>query len=397
MLAWSLHHVIGWAGLIGILVAQLALCVVSAWARRESIDATGLLPITLLAFTVWAALSLAWSQYQWVSLGALVYLAAFTVLGLYVVAVRDTIQIIRAFGDVLRLVLLVSLALEVFSGILIDTPIGFLSIDGHLATGGPISGLLGNRNELGLLAVIGGASFVIEWRTRAIERGLAIGSLTLAALTLILTRSPIAIGAAVVAVLVLGALYLLRRIPAGRRRPWQFAFLGLGAVIAVVAWLLRSFIVTLFNATGDLDYRLTLWRQLLSLLQLHPVEGWGWTGQWNNEVPPYLLFTTPDRPALSAVNAYVDVWFQLGIIGIVLFVALVGLAFVRSWLLASRKRSVVFTWPAVVLAALLTASLGESGVLLEFGWMTLVICCVKASQNLSWRTALRKPLEQEPL
>jgi O-antigen ligase len=97
------------------------------------------------------------------------------------------------------------------------------------------------------------------------------------------------------------------------------------------------------------------------------------------------------------VNAFLDVWFQLGIIGVAAFVLLVGLAFVRSWLLAVRQRSVIFTWPAVVLAALLTASLAESGILIEFGWLTFVICCVKASQNLSWRTAFRPPLEPDPL
>jgi hypothetical protein len=36
-------------------------------------------------------------------------------------------------------------------------------------------------------------------------------------------------------------------------------------------------------------------------------------------------------------------------------------------------------------------SLAESSILFEFGWMTFVICCVKASQELSWRTALRAP------
>jgi hypothetical protein len=29
--------------------------------------------------------------------------------------------------------------------------------------------------------------------------------------------------------------------------------------------------------------------------------------------------------------------------------------------------------------------------------MIFVICCVNASQSLSWRTALRSPLQQEPL
>ena len=398
ILAWSLDNVIGFGGVVGILLAQLGLCAASAWARRDSIETIGILPISLLAFLVWSIVSLAWSQYQWVTLGSLVYLGAFTALGLYVAAVRDTLQVIRSFGDVLRFVLVVSIVLEVFSGILIDAPIRFLGIDAHLATGGPISGVLGNRNELGLLAVIGCISFAIEWRMRSIERQLAIGSLALAVITLVLTRSPIAWGTALVAAGVLGTLYLIRRLAPERRRFWQFAVLAAAAVAAVTAWLLRSFIVGSLNADGDLNYRLRLWQELWAQLWLHPVEGWGWIGQWNTEVPPYLSFGLgTERESASAVNAYLDVWFQLGFIGLTIFVGMLGLAFVRSWLLAAHRRSVQFTWPAVVLAALLTASLAESGILIEFGWMTFVICCTLASQNLSWRNALRKPLEQEPL
>jgi hypothetical protein len=46
--------------------------------------------------------------------------------------------------------------------------------------------------------------------------------------------------------------------------------------------------------------------------------------------------------------------------------------------------------------ALILVSLAESSILFEFGWMTFVVCCVKASQELSWRTALRAVPEAIP-
>ena len=64
-----------------------------------------------------------------------------------------------------------------------------------------------------------------------------------------------------------------------------------------------------------------------------------------------------------------------------------ALTFVRSWLLASRQRSVVFAWPALILVVLLSTAFAESSILVEFGWLTFVVCCVKASRELSWRTA----------
>jgi O-antigen ligase len=396
--AWTLHRLIGWAGLIGLLVALVALCAGSLYARRDSLDWTGLVPISLLIFLGWAGASVFLSEYQWVTFGSLAYLLAFTALGMYVALMRDTIQIIRSFGDILRVLLVLSLVLEVFSGLLIDAPIRFLRIDGDLGQGGPISGPLGNRNELGLLAVIAGISFAIEWRTRSVTAPLAIGSLALAGLTLALTKSPIALGTAVVAVVATLVLYGIRRMPMASRRVWQFVALGVALAVAVLAWLLRGPIVTALNAGGELNYRLRLWQEVWALIPLHPVEGWGWVGLWNTNVAPFSqLGIGTGRPSVSAVNAYLDVWFQLGIIGLAAFVLVAGLAFVRSWLLAVRQRSVIFTWPAVVLAALLTASLAESTILVEFGWLTFIICCVKASQSLSWRTAFRKPLEQEPL
>lgn len=398
VLAVPVHNTIGWAGLIAMLGALVVLCTASVWARRETLDSTGLLPISLLTFAAWATLSLVWSEYQWVTLGSLAYLLAFSLIAVYIALVRDVIQVIRVFGDVIRFVLVASLAFEVLSGLLIDSPIPFLRIEGNLAEGGPISGLMANRNDLGLLAVIGGLSFIIEWRTRSIQRGLALGSLVLASITLFFTRSPIGLGTAIVAIAVLAILYGIRRVPPGQRRYWQVGVLVVAIAAAIAAWTLRSPIVTLLNATGELNYRLSLWNETWVLLRLHVLEGWGWIGQWNTSVAPFsLLETVAGRPSTSAGNAYLDVWFQLGIIGLVLFLGFAGLAFVRSWLLASRQRSVVYTWPAVVLAALLTASLAESGTLTEFGWMTLVICCVVASQKLSWRNAFRRPLEQEPL
>jgi O-antigen ligase len=134
------------------------------------------------------------------------------------------------------------------------------------------------------------------------------------------------------------------------------------------------------------------------LSALHPIEGWGWIGAWQPTLPPFPSFFIPgEREPTSAVNAYLDVLLQLGIVGVVVFGGLVVLAFTRSWLLAGRQRNLALTWPALVLLTLIVTSLGESSLLGEYGWLTFVVCAVKASQQLSWRNAFARPLEQEPL
>lgn len=395
--AFPLRQLMGWPGHIAALALIVLLMLASLIVRRDELARRWVLPVSLLAYLGWAALSLVWSQYQWVTVGSLIYLGLFTVMGVFIGLSRDTIQVVRSTGDVLRVALAVSLALEVFSGILIDAPIPFLGIDGGIATGGAISGVLNTRNALGLAAVIGAATFAIEWRTRSITRGLAIGSLALAALVIAFTRSPVVFAVGLAVGVAAAALYGIRRLPPGRRQWAQYAVLTAGLGAAVVVWLSRSAVIALFNAGGELQYRLELWRDMLALVPLHQLEGWGWIGLWNSDIPPYsALITTDGGTHGSGLNAGVDVLLQLGAIGLVLLLVLVGLAGTRSWLLAGRRSSVVFTWPALVLVALVTVSMAESAILVEFGWLALVVCSVKASDELSWRQALRAPRPDEP-
>jgi O-antigen ligase len=387
--SFVLHHLLGWAGLIAILAGLVVLTVLSLAAQWQEIGWSGLLPISLLAFVGWAGASILWSQYHWATLGGFAYLFGFTVLGLYVSLARDTIQIVRAFGDVLRFTLGLSLAVEILSGVLINRPIGLLGVTGRIAYLGPIQGLLGTRDQLGLVCVVALITFGTELRTRSVTRGVSVASLAGAGIMLLLTRAPLAFGAVLIVAAAAAVLYGLRRASDASQRYWQLGVLVVAVAVAILAWVYRNPIVRTFNAGGDLTYRLQVWKQVWALAQLHYLQGWGWVGRWPGDVVPfsdfpYISARIPD----SALNGYLDVWFQLGLVGFAIFLGFLGLAFTRSWLLASRRRSIVFSWPALVLIILLIDSLAESSILVEFGWLTLVVCAVKASRELSWRTAL---------
>jgi O-antigen ligase len=339
-------------------------------------------------FVGWAAISVFWSQYQWATLGSVVYLGATTMLGIYIALNRDTIQIARAFGDVLRVALGLSFALEIFSGVLVDSPLHFLNIQGNLAELGPIQGIFGTRNQLGVITLVAIVTFGTELRTQSVRRGVSIGSLVLAGLLLLLTRSPIAFGAAIIVAVAALALFGIRRVPAESKRFWQIGLLATTVIVGAAAWAARSPIINALSASNELKLRLHLWQPMRALIPTYQLEGWGWVGHWRQDVPPFELFPNYfDTVPTSGMNAYLDVWFQLGLVGLFAFVGLVGLTFIRSWLLASRQRSFVYAWPALVLVVLLTTGLAESSLLVEFGWLTFVVCCVKAARELSWRRA----------
>ena len=389
VLCFLLRSVIGWPGLLAILALQLVLVAGSLIARRGSVEWQGILPISLIVFITWAGLSVFWSSYKTATLAGFLYLACFTLLGIYIALLRDTIQIVRSFGDALRVVLAGSLLIEIVAGVLIDSPIKFLEILAKLDELGPIQGFSGARNQLGIIAVLAIVTFDVELRTKSVARGLAIGSLILAGIVLLLTRSPLAIGALGIVCIAAAALYGLRRADPDRRRLLQFGLLASAVLVAAAAWVLRSTVVQLSNTGGEPSYRPIVWRRAWDLIALNPIEGWGWIGTWRNDIVPFIFFGgINSRIPTSASNAFVDVWFQLGLVGLMVFIGLAGLAFARSWLLASRQRSVVFTWPALILVVLITTALAESSLLIEFGWMTFVACTVKAAHHLSWRQAL---------
>src|SRR5690606_14029016 len=80
-----------------------------------------------------------------------------------------------------------------------------------------------------------------------------------------------------------------------------------------------------------------------------------------------------------------DVLLQLGIAGLLLFLILGVVALIRSWLVASVRRSVVYAWTPLVLVTLAVDSMFESFTLAGAGWFMLVLCALRAGQSRSWR------------
>ena len=393
--AFSTHAVrslIGWPGLLSALVGLLALCGVSLVARWRAVEWYGILPITILVFVGWCAASVLWSApgvYAPAETALRVlYLVAFGVIGVYVALMRDTIHIVRAFGDVMRVLLGASLVLEVLAGVLLDTPIAVLGIQGNLAQLGPIQGIFGSRNMLGFVALIALLTFIVEWRTKIVQRGRAVGSIVVASLCIVLSGSPTTLASLVAALVALAALYGLRRAAPTARWKWQITLLVAAAAVLVTGWILRIRIIELLDAQAEFDVRLDVWRELSRYLNSNPLQGWGWVGAWP-DAPPYTwIELATGRPHATALSAYIDAYFQVGVIGMLLFIGLVGVALVRAWLLASTRRSVVYVWPALMLVVIAVTSFAESFALGEGGWMLLVVCAVKAARDMSWRDAL---------
>lgn len=380
------------AGHVTYVTIVAGLCVLGAAvmvARRREISLLRLVPTTVLVFVGWALASIAWSGdpatsfWSWVSMAALAFLAV--VIG----HVRDTLQTVRALGDVLRVLLGVSLTLELLSGILLDIPFTFLGIQGNIAQLGPVQGIFGTRNLLGFVAVIALITFLIEYRTQSVRPGLSVASVVLAGGMAALSDSPTVVVLALGVGLAVGALALVRHAQAERRAGLQLALGALVVVGVFVGYVARHPIIALLGAGTDFSMRVELWNFMVDILRQRPVQGFGWFGVWDQQEYPFNAINFWLRTDhATGLNAYFDVALQLGWVGLVLFLALSALALARSWLVAGERRSVVYAWTPLILVTILIDSMFESFALTGLGWLMLVLCAVRAGQSRSWRESL---------
>lgn len=372
--------------LASIIAVLAVLGAVILFARREELSLLRFAPSSLIAFALLALLSTVWSADRGQTLAAWLALLGFTVMGITVGHVRDTLQTVRAIGDTLRWLLLVSLGLEIFAGILFDMPFTFLGISGSLADGGPIQGIFGTRNMLGFVAVIALITFVIEWRTQAIPPPLAMGSIALGALLAVLSASPTVVVLAAGVGIATVALTIVRHTRPQHRTRVQWLLGAIVVIALTVAFSLRHLIIRLLDAGSDFSMRADLWNTILDFVEQNPLLGWGWFGPWPaSEFPFTYINILLEQQHKSALNAYFDVLLQLGWAGLVLFLLLGGVAIVRSWLVASARRSVVYAWTPLMLVTLAVDSMFESFTLAGAGWLMLVLCTLRAGQSRSWR------------
>jgi hypothetical protein len=156
-----------------------------------------------------------------------------------------------------------------------------------------------------------------------------------------------------------------------------------------VGYVARHPIIAFLGGGTDFSMRVDLWNVMVDFTRYRPVQGWGWYGPWDPRGVPFasINFRVDDAHA-TGLNAFFDVLLQLGWAGLILFVALAGVALLRSWLDASERRSTVYAWTPLILVALLIDSFFESFTLTGIGWLLLVLCTVRAGQSRGWRERL---------
>jgi exopolysaccharide production protein ExoQ len=303
-------------------------------------------------------------------------------------------------GRALRLHVGASLLFELVVGVFVRRPVCPVYLDctggvpdaffwsrAELFTGGRIQGLQGNSNILAVFALLALVVTAVQLAAGQVTKNAGRVGIAAAVVALLLTRSATTVVCAVAVALVLLLVTRLRATPVERRG----RVYGAAAVLAVLAAgllvLARQPLLALAGRSGDLTGRTDIWAAVLDLGVQHPVVGWGWVSYWIPISEPFIDLAERNGVVyLQAHDAYLDVWFQLGWVGLVLFLLVVVGVLLRAWSWATDRRvlgvgreaawSALDLLPVLLLALLLVHGLTESRLIVEWGWAIFVVVVV---------------------
>ncbi|MBO1805351.1 O-antigen ligase family protein [Leucobacter ruminantium] len=400
----GLRNTVGWPGFLALAVGMTALGIVLFVRLKPARFRWYRLPSPLYWFLGLAVLSIAWSQYRVESvLGVLAQLAT-TVLAVVLAFVLTWHEVLRTLGTALRYLIGLSFVFELWVALVVRQPVtqNFLPDDlssndsklllwsrDQLLSGGPIQGLLGNSILLGFLGLLGLIVFGIQLRAGLVRRFTGWFWVLVAVATILLTRGA-GNTVALIAVIVGLALALsARRLGPERRAPLYITAVALVTAALASVLFARDFVFGLLGKSGDMTGRLETWQKVIDLAEQRPWFGWGWVSYWAPWAEPFKsLDVKAGIPVMSAHNAWLDVWLQLGIVGVLVFAPLVVLTLWRVWFRAvdpprrghgpPLPYATSALWPLLVMIALIVQSLTESRILIEGGWLLLVLLAVKS-------------------
>ena len=400
------RYLLSWYGWGAIALALLVAAIVELVRARVDLRH---LPLPLIGFLGLATLSIAWSDYPGASaLGVLATLAT-TTLAVFIAECFDWDEVLSALGAAIRWILGLSLLFEFIVAAFVRAPVLPFFVDySHLEKipaafywsrdllfeGGRIQGIVGNANLLAMIALLGLILFVVRLITRKGSPIWNTAWLVVAVGTLALTRSSTVIIATIVVVLVAVFVVIVRATHGRTRLVVTLSGVVVGAAAVVGAILAREQLLGLLGKSADLTNRLDIWQAVTDLAVQRPVAGWGWVSWWVPWVEPFNgLAVFGGVQYLQAHDAWLDVFLQLGVLGLIVMLALVLSTLMRSWMVATDTDPVragrrAIEWPTtavpfLLLVALLVQSLTESRLLIEIGWALLVIIAIKTS----WRDA----------
>ena len=288
----------------------------------------------LLLLFLYMLVSISWSDYPFVSLKRWVKASGIIVMALVVLTGPSPLETLES---ILRRTIYILIP---FSVLLVKyyphLGMGF----GRWSGASSWVGVTLGKNMLGMLCVFSALFLIWTWdkRRKQTERSAKYETMThvvLLGLTFWLLRGHGgAYSATSVVALIVGLItlfMLLRLKTSARLEVMMFLFIFVTGLAYLLVWEILSINPLLFiaeltgrdpNLTGRTD---VIWTQLIPVAMQHPLLGTGYGGYW---IEPLRL--GPKLTVNEAHNGYIDIFIELGVVGLILFTIMILVFFKRA-------------------------------------------------------------------
>lgn len=391
----AVRYSIGWWGW-GILIGLGTLATIAYLIAFDARPTLKRIPEPLALLVFWMGFSVLWSQYRPQTLLSFSLQVASVLFALFLANQFGWRQLLNILSNTVRFILVASLLFEIYAALTGPVEPIFPNYEGdppapaylwsqaNLFEGERIQGIVGNANLLAFVAVLGLLLFLIEFIVTAGSKFIPALSLGLALLLAVLAQSAgMFFAAMLVSFAAAVAIIAEGKLPSIRHRIYRIALLILGGIAVLIA-IFRVEIFDFLGKSPDASGRFDIWQTVFGLVIEKPIEGWGWIGYWIPGIEPWEgLVVINGVPMYQAHNALLDVWVQLGVVGVAAMIWLLIQSFVRLWRIAVRHTSPLYLYPLFIFLVITAQSLTESRLLIEISWVLLVLVSVKSREGFS--------------
>lgn len=335
----------------------------------------------LWALVALALCSAAWSGVPDYTLRRALVLCATTAFGFYFgvrYSLRDQLRILATTAAI-------ALILSAF------VAIAFPSHGTQAEYGGAWCGVFSHKNIFGRFIVLSAIVFFVRYQRKPDRRILWL--LACAALVL-LSRS----ATSIVVACTIPLAVLLVRVVRLRLRTAIPVLIGLTTAAVVAVFTLAdnfSLILLQLGRDSTLTGRTQLWQVVSLAISRRVWLGYGFNSFWLGMGGDSAAVLTSVRWAVrQAHNGFLDLWLELGVVGLVLFCCLFFVSTKHAIAYARDDSSAEGAWPLLYLWFMLLANLTESGILRQNNLFWALFVAVSASLSIQYRRARLAP---EPL
>lgn len=348
------------------------------------------IPVSIVMLVVLAGMSALWALSPWWSLVGTFILTGMVASAIFIASLpyRLVLDIVHWSMQAL---LAASFAFELFVALVLRRPLYPLWAEyppgttaewqwsgGLILEGGRVQGVMGNANLLAMVALVA----LIVAGCRAVARldrlwPIWVG---LPVLSLLVAKSA-TVAFAVLAVSLIAGLIVCWVRWRGATFYRIFAITISAGAVAIALILANGPVVAEFLGRElGMAARVAIWERVVDLGAQSPILGVGYLGYWMPWVEPFgELGRLGDTVYLHAHNVWLDVFLQLGVIGLIVWATLQGRAMVNC--LATMYRSprsdyAMNAAPLLIWVALFVQGFTESRPWIEYGMILLIVFAI---------------------